>query len=140
VFRLDLPIRGILLIPHIDICTNQHYPEIRAVSPPHTIYREYRPDVCHRPVQPVQPGQQRPQPAALENISRQIAVFTKNQYAPMMKIVAFSELLLLGRTVLGALTCVDFHTQIICLQPYYNHISNHLNPQISGIPPGDVSC
>ncbi|KAK4688830.1 transmembrane protein 33, partial [Tremellales sp. Uapishka_1] len=49
------------------------------------------------------PGQQR-QLTALENVSRQIQLWVKNNYDTAMRFVAFAELLILARVTLGAIT------------------------------------
>jgi hypothetical protein len=52
----------------------------------------------------VEPGQPRPAPHALENVSRIVQTWVKKNYDSAMKFVAYAELLILARVVVGAVT------------------------------------
>jgi hypothetical protein len=57
-----------------------------------------------RPPPPQAAGQPRPPPAALDNVSRQIQLWVKGNYDSAMRFVAYAELAILARVVIGALT------------------------------------
>lgn len=54
--------------------------------------------------QPGQPAPQRPPPAMLEKLSRTIHLWVKGNYDTAMRFVAYAELAILARSVLGAVT------------------------------------
>lgn len=56
--------------------------------------------------QPGQPAPQRPPPAMLEKLSRAIHLWVKGNYDTAMRFVAYAEMAILARSVLGAITYV----------------------------------
>ncbi|KAI9635146.1 putative endoplasmic reticulum protein [Dioszegia hungarica] len=95
------------------------------------------------PSQAPQAGQQRPAPQGLEAVSRRIQVWVKNNYDGAMRFVAYTELAILARVTVGALTFTSsfiapiFLAHFIRLRyhasPFTRHAVNALTGRIDGL-------
>lgn len=68
--------------------------------------------------QPGQPAPQRPPPALLEKLSKGIHLWVKGNYDSAMRFVAYAEMAILARSVLGALTYVPLSCHFITTKQY----------------------
>jgi hypothetical protein len=65
--------------------------------------------------QPGQAAPQRPPPAMLEKLSKAIHLWVKGNYDSAMRFVAYAEMAILARSILGALTYVPYPFSLIKL-------------------------
>ena len=106
---IHYPIRYFLLIPFPYFHPNQHPTQVHPVS----YYSPAQdPKLTPSPppqAQPGQPAPQRPPPALLEKLSKGIHLWVKGNYDSAMRFVAYAEMAILARSILGALTYVLHH-------------------------------
>ena len=113
---LDLALRYVLIVPRLDVHPDQHSAQGRSVSPP-----PYPTSLPASPSLPVQrsylssssrntrppaaaQGQPNPPPSAVSGLSQKIQVWVKGNYDGAMRFVAYAELAIFARVVVGALT------------------------------------
>jgi len=103
---IHYPIRYFLLIPFPHFHPNQHPTQVYPVSY-NSSSRKFKLIASPPPqAQPGQPAPQRPPPALLEKLSKGIHLWVKGNYDSAMRFVAYAEMAILARSILGALTYV----------------------------------